>query len=128
MINVIVMGHGGYSIGIKNNLSMLIGQVNNMYFLDLEKEDSLADLELRLNSLLETLGEDIIVFACDLLGASPFRLAAIHSATHPGRSFTITGLNTMAYLELALSNDLNVVEMIDRVIDTAKKAIVKYPE
>lgn len=128
MINVIVMGHGGYAMGIKNNLNMLVGHINNMYFLDLEKEDDPVDLDVRLNSILEFLGDNTIVFACDLLGAYPFRLAAIHSSTHPGRSFTVTGLNTMAYLELTMSNDLNVVEMIDHVIETAKKAIVKYPE
>jgi PTS system N-acetylgalactosamine-specific IIA component len=128
MLSIIVMGHGGYAAGIKSNLCMLLGEPKNMYFLDLEREDSLADLEMRLNDLLSTLGEDSILFACDLLGASPFRLAAIHSATHIGKSFTVTGLNTMAYLELGLSNDLNIVEMIDRVIETAKNAITKYPE
>ena len=128
MLSIIVMGHGGYAVGVKNNLNMIFGEVKNMYFLDLELEDSLSDLEIRLNNLLETLNEDTIIFACDLLGASPFRLAAMHSATHPGKSFTLTGLNTMAYLELAMSTDCDLEELIDRVIDTAKKAIIKYPE
>lgn len=128
MINIIVMGHGGYAQGVKNNLSMLLGEPKNMYFLDLMRDDSLGDLENKMNSLISELGESDILFVCDLLGASPFRLAAIYSATNPEKAITVTGLNTMAFLELSMSMDLNLFDLADRVIETTKASVSKFPD
>jgi PTS system N-acetylgalactosamine-specific IIA component len=94
MINIIVMGHGGYAEGIRKNLEMLSGVPQQMHFLDLT-EEGLPQLEEKLNALLDTLGDQEILYACDLLGASPFRVAALvhdespktssgHGAQHHG--------------------------------------------
>ena len=45
MKRIIVMGHGGYAEGVKQNLDMISGHSEHMYFIDLTKEDDLSSLK-----------------------------------------------------------------------------------
>ncbi|MBB6697885.1 PTS sugar transporter subunit IIA [Clostridium algidicarnis] len=128
MKRIVVIGHGGYAEGIKQNLDMIVGKPENMYFIDLTREDDLADLEKKVDSLLESFKDDEVLFACDLLGASPFRVAAMACVNHPGKYYTVAGLNTMAFIELSIESDLSIEEWADRAIETSKTALVKFPE
>ena len=130
MKRVVVMGHGGYSEGIKQNLDMIVGQSEHMYFVDLTKEDDLAAFENKVNHLLKGFKDDEVLFACDLLGASPFRVAAMLCANNPGRYYTVAGLNTMAYLELSLSkeSDLSIEELANHAIETTRTSVARFPE
>jgi PTS system N-acetylgalactosamine-specific IIA component len=130
MKKIIVMGHGGYAEGVRQNLEMIAGVPEEMYFIDLTKEDDLAALEGKVRSLLKTFPQDEVLFACDLLGASPFRVAALECAGNPGKYFTVAGLNTMAYLEVSinLNNELTIEELADFAVDIAKNAVSRYPE
>ncbi|MBF4692080.1 PTS sugar transporter subunit IIA [Fusibacter ferrireducens] len=129
MKRVIVMGHGGYAKGVKDNLEMIVGAPQHMYFIDLTKEDSLEDLKDKVNHLLLEFNEDEVLFACDLLGASPFRVAAELCANHPGQYYTVAGLNTMAFLELSFNeDDLSIEALANRAVESAKTAVAKFPE
>lgn len=129
MVRVVVMGHGGYAEGVRQNLEMIVGKAQHMYFIDLTKEDDLAALENKVNQLLEGfVNEDEVLFACDLLGASPFRVAATHSANNPGKYITVAGLNTMAYIELNMDNDLSLEEIANRAVETTKTSVTKFPQ
>lgn len=126
MINIIVMGHGGYAEGIRKNLEMLSGVPQQMHFLDLT-EEGLPQLEEKLNALLDTLGDQEILYACDLLGASPFRVAALKCMMSPQKQVLVTGLNTMAYVELALPDpELSLHELADRAVNTTKESVTKF--
>lgn len=130
MIRVIVMGHGGYAEGVKQNLEMIVGLSSSMYFIDLTKEDDLSSLKAKVDHLIQDFNEDEVLFACDLLGASPFRVAAEICVNHPGKYYTVAGLNTMAYLELSMieDSDLSIGELADRAVNTSKSAVAKFPE
>lgn len=128
MTRIVVMGHGGYAEGIRKNLEMIIGNFENMYFIDLTKEDDLNVLENKVNHLLEGFGEDEVLFVCDLLGASPFRVAAMHCISHPEKYTAVTGLNTIGFIELAIGIDTPVPQLINRAIEAAKDSIKKFPE
>lgn len=128
MKRVVVMGHGGYAEGVKQNLDMIVGQLQHMYFIDLTKEDDLADLENKVNHLIESFNDDEVLFACDLLGASPFRIAAMLCANHPGKFFAVAGLNPMALIELSMESDLSIEELANRAVETTKTTVTKFPE
>lgn len=128
MKRIVVMGHGGYAEGIRQNIEMIVGPSGHMYFVDLTKEDDLASFEGKVNHLLESFNDDEVLFACDLLGASPFRVAAMACANKPGKYFTVTGLNTMAFLELSMESDLSIEDMANHAIETARAAVAKFPE
>jgi N-acetylgalactosamine PTS system EIIA component len=125
---IVVMGHGGYAEGVRKNLEMIVGQANHMYFIDLTKDDDLASLENKINDLLVEFKEDEVLFACDLLGASPFRVAAMASAANPGKYVTVAGLNTMAFIELSMKSGLSIDELANRAVETTRASVAKYPE
>jgi PTS system N-acetylgalactosamine-specific IIA component len=129
MIRIVVMGHGGYAEGVKQNIEMIIGNSEHMYFIDLTKNDDLTAFENKVNHLLEGFNDDDeLLFACDLLGASPFRVAAMICVNKPGKYYAVTGLNTAAYLELSMESDLSIGELANHAVETAKAAMAKFPE
>jgi len=130
MIRVVVIGHGGYAEGVKQNLEMIAGLSASMYFIDLTKDDDLASFKNKVDHLLLDFNDDDVLFACDLLGASPFRVAAEICVNHPGKYYTVAGLNTMALLELTMIEDcdLSIEELANRAVATTKSAVAKFPE
>ncbi|MDF3003336.1 MAG: system fructose subfamily component [Bacillota bacterium] len=130
MKRMIVVGHGGYAEGVRLNMEMIAGVPERMYFFDLRKGDDLAELENRIKALLESFENDEVIFACDLLGASPFRVAAMQCAEHPGKYYAVAGLNTMAFLETSmnLDSELSIEELANLSVETAKTAIARFPE
>ncbi|HHW66485.1 PTS sugar transporter subunit IIA [Defluviitalea raffinosedens] len=131
MKRVVVMGHGGYAKGVKQNLEMIVGLSELMYFIDLTKEDDLASFKGKVEDLLKSFNEtDEVLFACDLLGASPFRVAAELCVNKPGQYYTVAGLNTMAFIELSMieGSELSIEELANRAIETTKTAVAKFPE
>lgn len=130
MKRIIVMGHGGYAEGVRQNLEMISGVPEHMYFIDLTKEDDLTALEARVKLLLEGFSGDEVLFACDLLGASPFRVAAMQCAENPGKYFAVAGLNTMAFLEIGMNMEsgLSAGELADLAVETTKASVSRFPE
>ncbi len=130
MKRIIVLGHGGYAEGVRQNIEMIAGSTEGMYFIDLTKEDDLASFQNKVNIQIPEHPGAEVLFACDLLGASPFRVAAELCAGHSGQYYTVAGLNTMAFLELSMSADseLSVRELADRAVETTKAAVAKFPE
>jgi PTS system N-acetylgalactosamine-specific IIA component len=130
MKKVIVLGHGGYAEGVKLNIEMIAGPSEGMYFIDFTKTDDLASFQGKVEALLMELGDVEILFACDLLGASPFRVAAELCMKHVGKYITVAGLNTMAFLELSMSveSELTVHELATQAVETTKLAVAKFPE
>ena len=96
MSKVIVMGHGGYGTAMKRSLAMLVGELEGFYFLDFNEEDSLEDLNGRIDALLPEIGDEEVLFACDVSGGAPFRTAAERCIQHPGWAVA-AGINTSAY-------------------------------
>jgi len=129
-MRIVVMGHGGYAEGIRQNLEMIAGVPENMHFIDLTREDDLAALEARLNRLLESFSGDEVLFACDLLGASPFRVAAMRCAENPGKYCAVAGLNTMAFLDISmnLESGLSAGELADLAVNATKTSVSRFPE
>lgn len=131
MKRVVVMGHGGYAEGVKKNIEMIAGLPEIMYFIDLTKEDDLASFKAKVDDLLKSFNEDDeVLFVCDLLGASPFRVAAELSVAKPGKYITVSGLNAMAIMELSMIEDseMSVEELANRAVETTRSSVAKFPE
>ena len=45
MTKVIVLGHGGYGTAIKNNLGMLMGELEGFFYIDFNPGDDLNVLD-----------------------------------------------------------------------------------
>ena len=96
MAEIVIIGHGGYAEGVRSNLEMVIGVPESMHFLNFALGMERSELEAALSALVEGLEGREILFCVDLPGATPFQLAAIHTAQNPGCCRTVVGLNPMA--------------------------------
>lgn len=127
MTDVIVIGHGGYGTAMKNNLGMLVGELEGFHYIDFNPEDSLDILRGRIDDVLAGIdGEREILFACDVAGGSPFRTAAMLCTEHPGWAVA-AGLNTSAYSEVSFNLELSALELAEMACDVARETILMFP-
>ena len=80
MAEIVIIGHGGYAEGVRSNLEMVIGVPESMHFLNFALGMERSELEAALSALVEGMEGREILFCVDLPGATPFQLAAIHTA------------------------------------------------
>ncbi|MCE5234996.1 MAG: hypothetical protein ABFC62_02170 [Clostridiaceae bacterium] len=128
MTNVVVLGHGGYGTATERNLNMLVGAPEAFRFIDFDEQDDLTVLQQKIAAVLSGLEENAqVLFACDLTGGSPFREAAALCLLHEGW-VTVAGLNTAAYAEMTFNLDLCPLELAEMAMETAKQAIMVFPQ
>jgi len=126
MSNVIVMGHGGYGTAMRRSLAMLVGELEGFYFLDFNETDSLDDLNRQIDGVLSEIGEEGVLFACDVAGGSPFRTAAERCVQHPDWA-VVAGINTSAYSEISFNLELPVQELAKMAVEVARDTILMFP-
>ena len=144
MTKVIILGHGGYGSAMKRNLAMLIGEMEDYYYIDFNEQDDLSILQgkigealskaegvrvvriYRVRNYLQAEGCDVL-FCCDVAGGSPFREAASICAEHPNYC-CVAGVNTSAYTELSFNLELTASELADMAIEVAKATMLRFPE
>ncbi len=122
MTKVIVLGHGGYGTAMKNNLGMLLGDLEGFYYIDFNPGDSLDDLNDRINEVIAGHEDDPYLFACDLTGGSPFRQACLLAVEHPNMA-VVAGLNTSGYADIAYALDLSPRGLAEQASIASKEAI-----
>ena len=127
MTSVIIMGHGGYGSGVERNLGMLIGVTERFHYIDFIETDSLEILREKIDKVLAILGDDDVLFCCDLPGGSPFREAAMICLNHPNYS-CVAGLNTGAYTEMTFNLEMTPAELGKQACQTARESIMQFPE
>lgn len=126
MTKVIVTGHAGYATAMKRNLAMLVGELDGFYFVDFNEEDSLEILQGHFNEVLAEIGDDPVLFVCDLAGGSPFRTAAVLSSEHPDWA-VVAGINTSAFSEISFNLELSARELAEMACDVTRETILMYP-
>ena len=128
MTNVIIIGHGGYGSAVRRNLDMLIGAPDGYFYVDFDEQDDLAILDRKIAKALAEVGDNDVLFACDLSGGSPFRQAAVLCTEHKNYA-VVAGLNTSAYTEMSFNlEDLSPLELAKLGAEVAKETIMYFPE
>ena len=127
MTKVIILGHGGYGSAMKRNLAMLIGEMEDYYYIDFNEQDDLSILQGKIDEALSKAEGCDVLFCCDVAGGSPFREAASICAEHPNYC-CVAGVNTSAYTELSFNLELTASELADMAIEVAKATMLRFPE
>lgn len=126
MTKVVVLGHGGYGSAIQRNLKMLIGDLEDYYYIDFNEQDDLDILKQKIGETLAQIGENDVLFCCDLAGGSPFREAAMICA-EKSNFCCVAGLNTSAYTEMSFNLEMSPFELADLAVEVAKESILRFP-
>lgn len=129
MISIIVLGHGRFASGIQYALTQIIGEQDNMAFIDFPESKNLAQLKDEISTALEQLAhQDGTLFCCDILGGSPFRTASLIAQQLPIQE-VVTGTNLQMLIECAMEKDeLTFTELVQLAINSGKQGIVKLSD
>lgn len=127
MTSVVILGHGGYGTAMQRNLAMLIGELEDYRYIDFNEQDDLEILRGKIADALVSVGENDVLFCCDVAGGSPFREAAIICAEHPNFC-CVAGVNTSAYTELSFNLEMSAFELADMAMEVAKATMIRFPE
>ena len=126
MTKVVVLGHGGYGSAIRRNIEMLAGVQEDYYYVDFNEEEDQDTLKAKIGDVLAQIGENDVLFCCDLVGGTPFNVAAAICA-EKSNYCCVGGLNTMAYLSMQYELETDAFSLADMAIDVAKEAVMRFP-
>ena len=126
MTKVVVLGHGGYGSAMRRNIEMLAGVQEDYYYVDFNEEEDQDTLKAKIDEVLAQIRENDVLFCCDLVGGTPFNVAAALCA-EKSNYCCVGGLNTMAYLSIQYELDTDAFSLADMAIDAAKEAVMRFP-
>lgn len=69
---LIITGHGRIAEGIKSFMELVAGELQNFDVINFLPEDSTDDLRMKYHDIIEKNKDKNILFACDIVGGSPF--------------------------------------------------------
>lgn len=126
MTKVVILGHGGYGSAMRRNIEMLAGVQEDYYYVDFDETDSRELLLEKLQTVLSQIGDQGVLFCCDLVGGTPFNVAA-ELCAEKGNWCCVGGLNTMAYLSIQYELESDAFTLADMACDAARESVMRFP-
>lgn len=129
MISILLTGHGRFSEGMVSGLEMIAGKQNalsNINFLESESTDILESKMRQTISDLMTESDEVLI-GCDLLGGSPFKVAASLSV-ELGKISVVSGVNLPSVLEALFTREhcTSSDELAQKMIESDSGKINKF--
>lgn len=123
---MIITGHGSYASGIKSTVDLIAGSNHNIAYVDFLMEDTSDDLKNKLKLEIETQAEVGTVFVCDLIGGTPFKMAA-ELALETNHLEVIAGCNIGAVVEgLIKMPHMAPSELADYMQEATVRSVMKF--
>ena len=126
MTKVVVLGHGGYGSAIRRNIEMLAGVQEDYFYVDFNEDEDAEILRGKIDAVLEQVGDNDVLFCCDIVSGTPFNVAATICA-EKSNFCCVGGLNTMAYMSMTYELESSAFELADMACEVAKEAIMRFP-
>lgn len=124
MLGIILTGHGSFATGLYEAATQIIGKQPQFTAINFPDGMSSEQLEEQLHQAFqETNCGDGVLFLTDIVGGSPFRLAAVLSYQHKNIE-VISGVNMPLLLEiLLLRENLDITTIRQETIENGKQTI-----
>ncbi|WP_339060428.1 PTS sugar transporter subunit IIA [Tepidibacillus marianensis] len=123
---IIVTGHGNYATGLQSTIELLAGENPELQFVDFTGNDTDLSLKEKLVHLINEHRDTSILFICDILGGTPFKVAA-ELANSQDEMEVVAGCNVGSILESFFQKDsLPISELAEFIVDLSKKATGKF--
>lgn len=125
MLNIILVSHGKIAEAMISSAEMIIGQIPNLFAVELAEEDSPNVFSDRIVEVLESnqTEKGTLIFA-DLPGATPFNESA--SLANENKNITVvSGLNLPMLLEAVIQRDNSTLKELEEIAkETGKLGIM----
>ncbi|MDR2426692.1 MAG: hypothetical protein LBD46_05905 [Endomicrobium sp.] len=125
MIKIIIVAHGELAQKLLSSAEMIAGKHPNIYALNRGSQDSLANMQVKIDSLLKNISdEDGVLILTDMIGGTPCNAAAPTC-----RSFNteiLAGVNLPMVLSalFAVKTAKDVSELADKVFIDGQKSVI----
>lgn len=116
----VLITHGNFATGIKTTLEMIVGNQENIDYIDcyIKKE---FDIEVEVSKILNKYKNQDIIFLTDIYGGSVNNY--ILSLLNNENIYLISGFNLPLIMNLIENQELSTNEMIENSIDNARNQI-----
>lgn len=128
MYAMIVTGHGHFATGMASAVRLLAGKQPAFEVVDFADGDTTEDLELDIKAALSALGGCQGVLICtDIIGVSPFKVAATLAAPMP-KVRVVAGTNVAMLLTAVLERDdcMSIDSLAAGALEAARQSLVKF--
>lgn len=122
---VIISGHGMFASGILSSLEMIVGKKENFIAIDFLKDMSDTELEEKMKKELEQYPNSEVLFVCDLMGGTPFKICTKFAFSN-SKYEVVTGVNVGGLIDLSMKlNQFSILELANHLVEASKKAVVQ---
>ncbi|EIV99419.1 PTS sugar transporter subunit IIA [Thermoanaerobacter siderophilus] len=126
---IIITGHGSYATGLKSSIELIAGVNNELYAVDFRENDSDLSLKYKIKKILEKHTDLPILIVCDIVGGTPFKVAAEFAVSGDKKIELVAGCNLSALLEIVLQKDkLSISELANLAVKTTKNSVLNFTQ
>lgn len=127
MIGILVVGHGGFGKGLISSVDIIVGEQENLEYVEFKLEDSTEDLENNIKEKIEVMKNcDGILFLTDVVGGTPFKTCVLISQGVKN-SEVLSGTNLPILLEAIMKRDTeNIDGLKNNLIEIGKEGIKSF--
>ena len=123
---IVISGHGNYASGIKSAIELIAGHREDVYPFDFTVNETDLTLKEKIESFLNLNVNSQVLFICDLLGGTTFKISA-ELANYNDDMEVIVGCNVGSIIEgLFLKDELSINELADYIVDASKQTTIKF--
>lgn len=125
MIKIVIIAHGELARELLNSSETIAGKQSNVFALNRELQDSLAQMQLKIDALLKDISdENGTLILTDMIGGTP-----CNASVPMCRAFNtevLAGVNLPMVLSaiFASKTSKNVAEVADKVLADGQKSII----
>ena len=121
---IIITGHNNFASGILSSLTMIAGAKDNVYAVDFLSSDNDESLEGKFNKIISDNKDSEILFVCDLMGGTPFKVASKLAFTNDSYE-VVTGINLGGLIDTSMKLDkMSIGELKTSCKDASIKSVI----
>lgn len=110
-IHIVIAGHGHYASGTKSTLELIAGPQAGIDYWDFGHEWQYDDLLGAMQKLLAERPSQPLLFLCDIVGGTPFKVAAESTYGRPAAA-VVAGANVSAIIEVVLQREFHALDAL----------------
>jgi len=123
---IVVSGHGKYGTAMQSTLELLLGYNGSLYFIDFREEDTDIILREKFLQVLHSAAPKQVLFVCDILGGTPFKVAA-ELAMNDESVEVVAGVNVGSIIESIYQDDeISICDLAEFIVKVSKNTTLKF--
>lgn len=121
---IIITGHNNFASGILSSLTMIAGAKDNVFAVDFLSDDNDLSLEGKFNKIISDNKDSEILFVCDLMGGTPFKITSKLAFTNNNYE-VVTGINLGGLIDTSMKLDkMSIGELKTSCKDASIKSVI----